>query len=66
MTSVAKTPDLVQESIRNSARDASAAWWGLLALGAVWIWFGMFALSYNVSSLVAVATFVGVAFCSAA
>ena len=33
-----------------------------MALGALWIWFGMFVLSYQVGSLVAVATFVGVAF----
>jgi len=28
----------------------------------VWIWFGMFVLSYRVGSLAAVAAFVGVAF----
>ena len=34
----------------------------LVALGALWIWSGMFVLSYQVGSLIAVATFVGVAF----
>ncbi len=62
MTNDTKTPDPLTESIRTGARDAKIAWGWLLALGAVWIWFGMFVLSYNVASLVAVATFVGVAF----
>ena len=62
MTSDGKTPDLLRETIRAGARDASVAWWWLLALGALWIWFGMFVLSYQVGSLVAVAAFVGVAF----
>ena len=57
-----KTPDLLPDSIRNGARGVSAAWGWFLALGAAWIWFGMFVLSYKVSSLLAVATFVGVAF----
>ena len=34
----------------------------LVAIGALWIGFGMFVLTYQVGSLVAVATFVGVAF----
>ena len=62
MTNDTKTPDPLTESIRTGARDAKIAWGWLLALGAVWIWFGMFVLSYKVGSLVAVATFVGVAF----
>jgi uncharacterized membrane protein HdeD (DUF308 family) len=33
-----------------------------VALGTLWTWFGMFVLSFKVGSLVAVATFVGVAF----
>jgi uncharacterized membrane protein HdeD (DUF308 family) len=57
-----KTPDLLPDSIRNGARGVSAAWGWFLALGAAWIWFGMFVLSYRVSSLLAVATLVGVAF----
>ena len=62
MTSDGKTPDPLRETIRAGARDASVAWWWFLALGALWIWFGMFVLSYQVGSLVAVAAFVGVAF----
>ena len=62
MTSDVKTPDPLRDTIRDGARDASTAWWWLVALGALWIWFGMFVLSYKVGSLVAVATFVGVAF----
>jgi uncharacterized membrane protein HdeD (DUF308 family) len=58
MTSAVKTPDLLRDTIR----DASTAWWWLVPLGAVWIWFGMFVLSYKVGSLVAVSTFVGTAF----
>jgi uncharacterized membrane protein HdeD (DUF308 family) len=36
--------------------------WLLVALGTLWIWFGMFVLSFKVGSLVAVATLVGAAF----
>lgn len=62
MTDDVKAPDLLRDTIREGARGVSTAWWGLLALGAVWIGFGMFVLSYQVGSLVAVATFVGTAF----
>ena len=62
MTTDVKTPDPLRDTLRAGSRDASAASWWLVALGAVWIWFGMFVLSYNVGSLVAVATFVGTAF----
>jgi uncharacterized membrane protein HdeD (DUF308 family) len=62
MTTDVKTPDPLRDTIRDGARDASAASPWLVALGALWIWFGMFVLSYKVGSLVAVATFVGVAF----
>ena len=62
MTSDIKTPDPLRTTIRNGARDASTAWWWLVALGALWIWFGLFVLSYQVGSVVAVATFVGGAF----
>jgi uncharacterized membrane protein HdeD (DUF308 family) len=57
-----KHPDPLRDTIRDGARDASWAGWGLLALGTLWIWFGMFVLSYKVESLVAVTTFVGAAF----
>ena len=56
------TPDPLRDTIRAGAGQASAGWWWIVALGALWICFGMFVLSYDVGSLVAVATFVGVAF----
>jgi len=61
VTSDVKMPDPLRDTIQAGARDVSAASSWLVALGALWIWFGMFVLSYKVSSLVAVATFVGVA-----
>jgi uncharacterized membrane protein HdeD (DUF308 family) len=62
MTHDLKTPDLLRDTVRAGAREASAAWWWIVALGALWTWFGMFVLSYKVASLVAVATLAGVAF----
>jgi uncharacterized membrane protein HdeD (DUF308 family) len=62
MTTDVKTPDPLRDTIRDGARYASATGWGLVALGTLWTWFGIFVLSYKVGSLVAVATFVGVAF----
>ena len=59
MTSDLKTPHLLHDTIQDGTRNASAGQWWLLALGALWIWFGMFVLSYKVGSLGAVATFVG-------
>jgi len=62
MTTDVKTLDPVADTLRAGARDVSAASWWFLPLGALWIWFGMFVLSYRVESLAAVAAFVGVAF----
>ena len=62
MTTDVNTLDPVADTIRAGARDASAVWWWSLPLGALWIWFGTFVLSYRVESLAAVAAFVGVAF----
>ncbi len=62
MTTDVKTLDPVADTVLAGARDASAASWWFLPLGALWIWFGMFVLSYRVESLAAVAAFVGVAF----
>ena len=62
MTTDVKTPDPVADTVRAGARDAQAVWWWSLPLGALWIWFGAFVLSYRVESLAAVAAFVGVAF----
>lgn len=55
-----KTSNPLRDTIRSGARVASAAGWSIVALGALWIVFGLFVLSYNVGSLVAVATMVGV------
>ena len=62
MTTDVKTLDPVADTVRAGARDVSAASWWFLPLGALWIWFGMFVLSYRVSSVAAVAAFVGAAF----
>jgi uncharacterized membrane protein HdeD (DUF308 family) len=62
MTTDMKTFDPVADTVRAAARDASAVWWWALPLGALWIWFGTFVLSYRLESLAAVAAFVGIAF----
>jgi uncharacterized membrane protein HdeD (DUF308 family) len=62
MTTDVKIPEPLRDTIRDGARDASMTGWQLVALGTLWTWFGMFVLSFKVGSLVAVATFVGVAF----
>jgi uncharacterized membrane protein HdeD (DUF308 family) len=46
----------------DSLRGLADAWWLFLVLGIVWILFGMFVLSYNVGSLLALAVFAGVTF----
>jgi uncharacterized membrane protein HdeD (DUF308 family) len=62
MTSNVTPAEALRDSARTGARDLSAAWWWFLALGILWIGFGMFVLSYRVESLAAVAAFAGVAF----
>jgi uncharacterized membrane protein HdeD (DUF308 family) len=47
---------------RDAIRGLARSWWLYLALGILWILFGMFVLSYNVGSLLALAVFVGVTF----
>jgi uncharacterized membrane protein HdeD (DUF308 family) len=47
---------------RDVLRGVSRAWWLFLLLGVLWILFGMFVLSYNVGSLLALAVFAGVTF----
>jgi len=44
---------------RDAIRGLVRSWWLLLILGILWILFGMFVLSYNVGSLLALAIFVG-------
>jgi hypothetical protein len=62
MTNDLKHSDPLRDTIQAGAREVSAAWGWIVALGALWICFGMFVLSYRVGSLVAVATFAGAAF----
>jgi uncharacterized membrane protein HdeD (DUF308 family) len=47
---------------RDALRGVTGAWWLFLILGILWILFGMFVLSYNVGSLLALAVFAGVTF----
>ena len=62
MTTQLKTPDPLRDTIRDGARDASMSGWQLVALGSLWIWFGMFVLSFKVGSLVAVTALISAAF----
>jgi uncharacterized membrane protein HdeD (DUF308 family) len=56
-------PDRVAEvGSRDALRGVTGAWWLFLILGILWILFGMFVLSYNVGSLLALAIFAGVTF----
>jgi hypothetical protein len=66
MTSDTRPPDVLQDTVRTDVREVSGVWWWYLILGVLWIWFGMYVLSYRVGSLAAVAAFVGVASCWAA
>jgi uncharacterized membrane protein HdeD (DUF308 family) len=57
------TPDRVAGlGSRDALRGVTRAWWLFLILGVLWILFGMFVLSYNVGSLLALAVFAGVTF----
>ena len=47
---------------RDAIRGITRAWWLFLILGILWILFGMFVLSYNVGSLLALALFAGFTF----
>jgi uncharacterized membrane protein HdeD (DUF308 family) len=47
---------------RDAVRGLTGSWWLFLILGVLWILFGMFVLSYNVGSLLALAIFAGVTF----
>jgi uncharacterized membrane protein HdeD (DUF308 family) len=46
----------------DALRGLTGAWWLFLILGILWILFGMFVLSYNVGSLLALAVLAGVTF----
>ena len=47
---------------RDAIRRLASSWWLFLILGVLWMLFGMFVLSYNVGSLLALAVFAGVTF----
>ena len=47
---------------RDTVRGLASSWWLFLILGILWILFGMFVLSYNVGSLLALALFAGFTF----
>jgi uncharacterized membrane protein HdeD (DUF308 family) len=47
---------------RDMLRGLTGSWWLFLVLGVFWILFGMFVLSYNVGSLLALAVFAGLTF----
>ena len=46
----------------DALRGLAESWWIFLIVGVLWILFGMFVLSYNVGSLLALAVFAGVTF----
>ena len=62
ITSKLNTADPLPDTIGTGAREASAAWGWIVALGALWVGYGMFVLSFRVSSLLAVASLVGAAY----
>jgi len=47
---------------RDTVRGLARSWWLFLVIGILWILFGMFVLSYNVGSLLALAVLAGVTF----
>jgi uncharacterized membrane protein HdeD (DUF308 family) len=47
---------------RDMLRGLTGSWWLFLVLGVFWILFGMFVLSYNVGSLLALAVLAGLTF----
>ena len=47
---------------RDAVRRLASSWWLFLILGVLWMLFGVFVLSYNVGSLLALAVFAGVTF----
>jgi uncharacterized membrane protein HdeD (DUF308 family) len=52
----------MRQMMREGVRDFSGIWWWFLLLGILWTLFGMFVLSYRVSSLTVLAVLIGVAF----
>jgi uncharacterized membrane protein HdeD (DUF308 family) len=62
MSGNVKLRDPVRDTVRAESRKVTAVSWGFLALGVIWVCYGMFVLSYRVGSLAAVAALAGVAF----
>jgi uncharacterized membrane protein HdeD (DUF308 family) len=62
MSQVPLPDQVVGPGSRDALRGLTSAWWLFLILGVLWILFGMFVLSYNVGSLLALAIFAGVTF----
>lgn len=56
--------DPFRDTVLTESHKMSAVSWGSLAVGVLWIAYGMFVLSYQVGSLTAVAALAGVAFLS--
>jgi uncharacterized membrane protein HdeD (DUF308 family) len=56
-------PDTTAGAVsRDVVRGLARNWWLFLVIGVLWILFGMFVLSYNVGSLLALAVLAGVTF----
>ena len=62
MSTDVKLRDPVPDTVRTQSQKVAVASWGFLALGVVWIAYGMFVMSYRVGSLAAVAALASVAF----
>jgi uncharacterized membrane protein HdeD (DUF308 family) len=62
VSNVVKQGDAGKDTVRAESRNVSAVSWGFLALGVLWVCYGMFVLSYRVGSLAAVAALAGAAF----
>lgn len=62
MSTDVKLRDPERDTVRTESRKMSAVSWGFLALGVLWVCYGMVVLSYRVSSLAAVAGLAGAAF----
>jgi uncharacterized membrane protein HdeD (DUF308 family) len=62
MSTDVKLRDPLRDAVLTESRKVSAVSWGFLALGVVWVCYGMFVLSYRAGSLAAVAALAGTAF----
>ena len=62
MSSNVQLRDPVRDMVRSESRKVSVASWGVLALGVLWVCFGMFVMSYRAASLAAVVALAGISF----